>query len=232
MEKPYIICHMLTSLDGKIVGRFLDEAKLYTDEYYRIHRDFHCDAFVCGRITMEGSFTQGYQVDLSPYEGKSVDREDYIGGKGKFYAVAIDPLGKLGWKENHIEDDDSGYDQAHIIEVLCEEVSDAYLCYLREKGISYVFGGKKELNLSLICHKLKTLFDIHLLLLEGGGYVNGSFADEQLIDELSVILVPIADCASHSTTLFEANQIISPVHFHLKDIQKISSDGLWLRYVK
>lgn len=33
-----------------------------TKVYYQINRDFGADAFACGRVTMEGSFTDGWQI--------------------------------------------------------------------------------------------------------------------------------------------------------------------------
>ncbi|WP_425436675.1 hypothetical protein [Paenibacillus donghaensis] len=39
--------------------------------------------------------------------------------------------------------------------------------------------------------------------MEGGGFINGSLLSEGIIDELSRVLVPIADGASNSVTLFE-----------------------------
>ena len=55
MGRPYIICHMVTSLDGKVTGDFL-EKNVYSgliDDYYRIHREYGADDFLCGRVTME-----------------------------------------------------------------------------------------------------------------------------------------------------------------------------------
>lgn len=229
VNKPYVICHMTMSLDGKIAGSFLSHQamNIYEQEYYRLHRQFSCDAFLCGRVTMEGSFTHGYVPDLSSYH-KNWQRRDHIASKASFYAVAIDSKGKLGWQDAYIHDDDPGYDGAHIIEVLSENVSDGYLSYLREKGISYIFAGKDQIDLQVVCQKLYDLFDIHTLLLEGGGLVNGSFLEAQLIDEMSVILVPIVD-GSQTRTLFEGAH---PKDFKIKDIQKIDPDGLWLRYVQ
>ena len=64
--RPHVICHMTTSIDGKVTGKFLEtpQGLMASDEYYRVHRDFHADAFACGRITMEGSFTGGWYPDL------------------------------------------------------------------------------------------------------------------------------------------------------------------------
>ena len=61
MSKPYVICHMLTSIDGKVTGDFLkgDEAAFATEIYYQLNRDYKAEAFACGRVTMEESFTGG-----------------------------------------------------------------------------------------------------------------------------------------------------------------------------
>ena len=69
-KRPYIICHMVTSLDGKVTGKFLYEPQCEktTDLYYQINRDYKADGFACGRVTMEGSFTGGWYPDLSEFE--------------------------------------------------------------------------------------------------------------------------------------------------------------------
>lgn len=38
MERPYIFCHMLTALDGKIMGRYMDtpECATASDVFYDI----------------------------------------------------------------------------------------------------------------------------------------------------------------------------------------------------
>ena len=59
--------------------------------------------------------------------------------------------------------------------MLTEQVSDAYLAHLKKIGISYIFGGKERLNFTVVVEKLKTLFAIDELMLEGGGFLNGSF---------------------------------------------------------
>ena len=53
---PYVICHMTTSVDGKVTGNLLypPEAVPATDLYYEINRRYAADAYACGRITMEG----------------------------------------------------------------------------------------------------------------------------------------------------------------------------------
>jgi riboflavin biosynthesis pyrimidine reductase len=113
-------------------------------------------------------------------------------------------------------------------------LSDAYLAHLKKIGISYIFGGKERINFTVVVQKLKSLFSINKLMLEGGGFLNGSLLNEGLIDELSLILVPIADGASNAVTLFETSSFLTnphPVNFFLKEVEKLDDSGLWLRYV-
>ncbi|MDI3478596.1 MAG: hypothetical protein PWQ59_2121 [Thermoanaerobacterium sp.] len=237
MDRPYIICHMVTSLDGKVTGDFLKKSEYskFIEDYYRIHREYGADGFLCGRVTMEGSFPQ-LPVPSNDYDGPPIAREDYIAEKAAFYAVAIDLKGKLWWSNRAISDTDEGYDGAHIIEVLTESVPDAFLMHLQDKGVSYIFGGKTELDLALVIKKLKDMFGIEKLLLEGGGIVNGSFLEEDLIDEISLVVVPAAECSEDAIPLFKAGKYgvktESAKPFKLREIKRLSDNGLWLIYSK
>ena len=72
MYRPYIVCHMVTSIDGKVTGEFLSrpECEAATEIYYEMNREYKAQGsggFICGRVTMEGSFTGGWYPDLSEY---------------------------------------------------------------------------------------------------------------------------------------------------------------------
>jgi len=231
MNRPYIICHMLISIDGKVTGDFLfkPECEQSTEVYYQINRDYKADAFACGRVTMEGSFTGGFYPDLTPFEGIKISREDYVADtSASLYAVAFDRNGRLGWKAPRIEDEDPGYGNSHIIEVLCENTSDKYLAYLQSIGISYIFAGNTEMDIPLALEKLKKLFGINKLLLEGGSIINGAFAECDLIDELSLVLVPMV-AGTDGKPLFFTSPIIN---YELKEVKQVENSTLWLNYKK
>lgn len=197
MERPYIICHMVTSIDGKVTGDFLfrPECADATDLYYRINRKRKADGFICGRVTMEGSFTGGWYPDLTAYPPVHHDRKrDFIAeNRNGFYAVAFDTHGKLGWRSNKIidPDEDPGYDGAQIIEVLSEDVDERYLGYLESMGISYIFAGETAIDVTLALAKLKRLIGCNTLLLEGGSIINGAFERAGAVDELSLVMTPM-----------------------------------------
>ena len=231
MNRPHIICHMTMAIDGKVTSDFLSkpECESATESYYQINRDYHADAFACGRVTMEESFTHGYQSDLSSFADVVIQREDYIADKDAgFFAVAFDRHGRLGWQTAKIIDDDPGYDNAHIIEVLCEDASNAYLAYLQSIGVSYIFAGKEELNLSLALDKLYHLFGIKHLLLEGGSIINGAFERENVIDELSLVVAPII-AGTKGKPLFYESEIQD---YTLSETKLLPDSAVWLHYLK
>ena len=51
MTRPYIICHMVMSIDGKVTGDFLSrsEGEKATEIYYEINRNYKADGFIWPR---------------------------------------------------------------------------------------------------------------------------------------------------------------------------------------
>ena len=187
-ERPYITCHMTTSIDGKVTGDYLSSPTgiKASEVYYRIHKEMDAQGFACGRVTMETSFTNEERVNVASYLPVE-SLEDYVDSIHPFYAISFDQFGKVGWTSSCIHDEDPGYDQAHIIEVVCEQVDLSYLAYLQSIHVSYIIAGKEEIDIHLALTKLRKLFGIHHLLLEGGSILNGSFFKEDVIDELSIV---------------------------------------------
>lgn len=232
MNRPHIICHMVTSIDGKVTGEFLSrpECEKATDIYYELNREYNkngANGFICGRVTMESSFTGGWYPDLTRYEPID-NKNDFIPDNlSGFYAVSFDPKGKLGWKGNKIIDEDPGYGDAQIIEVLTEQVDGYYLAYLRSMEIPYIIAGENEIDVKIALEKLKRLMDINSLLLEGGSIVNGYFQRSNVIDEISLVVAPIiAD--SDDKPLFMDSTLSE---FKLKEIKQYN-DVVWMNYIR
>ena len=231
MERPYIICHMVTSIDGKVTGDFLSSPACSeaTEIYYRLNRDLESDGFICGRVTMEGSFTGGFYPDLNLYTPVHEDQKtDSLAEElSGFYAVAFDTHGRLGWQSSKIidPDGDPGYDGAQIIEVLSEDVDERYLGYLRALKISYIFAGKDSIDVEKALYKLKSLFGCKTLLLEGGSILNGAFLRAGAVDELSLVVAPVI-AGKDSKPLFMNSDVSN---FSLSEA-KSENDNLILSY--
>lgn len=227
MDRPYIICHMLVSYNNKISGSFMftPEAAELIAEYGRIDRDFNANAWLCGKTTME-EFTGRLEPD---YMIKTkFSKEDFVAKKDAGqYVVVTDAWGEIGYANPYLEK--SGH-KSYIIELLTYSVSDEYVAYLREMDISYIFAGKKELNLALAMQKLKSLFGIKLLVSHGGGYTNGTFLKAGLIDELSLVRVPLAEDNDKEVSLFGKEEV-PQLLFELKSAEKLKNGGEWQRYL-
>lgn len=221
--KPHVICHMMASLDGRIITSRWGH-KPNTKAYETTAATFDSQAWLCGRVTFEKDFTDGLKPDLQPGTAPP-DRHDFVADKAATsFAIAIDAHGKLGWESAYIDDD-------HIISVLTEQVSDEYLAYLRRVGVSYLFAGAKELDFKLALNKLGELFPIKAILLEGGGHVNGSLLKAGLVDELSLLHYPVIDGAASSAAVFEqGEQPGPPAKLRLKHVEQLPDDLVWLRY--
>lgn len=234
MERPYIICHMTTSIDGKVTGDFLSapECGDAIAAYYQIHRAYKADGFACGRVTMEGSFTQGWYPDLSAFAPAPGWRwkMDYIPENlGSFYAVAFDPHGRLGWRSDRIQDPDGdpGYDKAQIVEVLTHDIDPRYTGFLEKKNISYIFAGETEIDMDLALMKLRRFFGIQMLLLEGGSILNGAFQRAGVIDELSLVVAPVVGQEGDKPLMMAS----SLEAYRLADVKQ-DGGALWLNYKK
>ena len=80
---------------------------------------------------------------------------------------------------------------------------------------------------------LKALFSIERALVAGGGYINSSFLQDSLIDEVSIVVAPVADGNTQSVSIFERSDFLpsrGPAAFSLLSADRVAGDGLWLRY--
>jgi riboflavin biosynthesis pyrimidine reductase len=218
---------MMTSVDGRIVPRRWPDLGDGRREYERVHAEIGADAWMCGRITMEpfaGAMRSDEEVAR---ESPGTERLDFIApDAGPCYAVAVDPSGRLAWQSNDIDGD-------HVITVLSRRVSDEYLEFLRARGVSYVLAGAREVDLALALERLATSFGIRTVLLEGGGKINGSMLRDGLIDEVSVLVAPVADGTIGTPALFDVNDragTYTPRRLTLGSVEQRAEGVVWLRY--
>ena len=220
---------MVTSIDVKVTGDFLfrPECERATEIYYEINRKYKADGYICGRETMQESFA-GKDGVPSKYQDIEVPRGDFVGdADATFFAISFDRHGRIGWKNNYIKDSDPGYDNAHIIEVVeWDALDNGSLAYYRDIGVSYV--GTDGANEALALQKLKSLFGINTLLLEGGSTLNSSFLHSDLIDELSLVIAPTT-ANYKDKPLFEHGKIQD---FELVDCKTYDGGVVWLNYKK
>lgn len=233
MDRPYMICHILSALDGKIAGTFMgtDAAQSTSEEYGRIRSAYQAEAWLYGTTTTK-EFTH-YRKPILESVCENLPEGDYIAETDlKFYYVSLDTMGEIGWESGTFRK--PGRLDAHVIEILTEETPLVYRAYLREKGVSYIIAGSNSLDCKVAAWKLKRLFGIDTVLICGGGTVNWTFLQQGLVDELSLLLAPAADGDPATPTVFEKSEFLTstvPVEFTLKNVEQLKDSGVRLTYL-
>jgi riboflavin biosynthesis pyrimidine reductase len=225
--KPHLICHMVASVDGRILSsRWRPKGVQAAGLFERLHDQLEGDAWLVGRLTgQEFAKAESYpdRADHT-YPG-----EPWFARRGAAaYGIVLDARGKIAWGRTDIGGDP-------IVAVLTEQVSDAHLAGLRRDGVSYIFAGKRDLDLRLAVEILNRELGIERLLIEGGGHANGAFLRAGLIDEISLVISPAVDGAKGAPSVFDSSDddAGAPVpvrRMTLEHTQVLDGGAVWLRY--
>ena len=219
MNKPSIIVHMMTSVDGRIdCGMTAQLAG--KPEYYSTLDSLNVPTRISGRVTAETELTRG---------GKFNSQNKEILGKTDFaknatansYNIVVDTKGTLQWgKEN-------GNNFPHLI-ITSEQVTKDYLDYLNRQNISWIATGKDQIDLAKAMEILADEFNIDRLAIVGGGKINGGFLEAGLVDEISILIGAGADGRTGQPSLFDGRPESSrPIALQLKDFTSFDDGAVW-----
>ena len=223
MERPYIISHMMMSLDGRIDCPVM--AQISGDEYYTALDALGKCSKLTGKTTaaLECSAVSGEIANpvLKPESHESF----HIATKSDEYTIMMDTKGSLRWGDPVAD--------SHPVLCICSgNVSDPHLVDMRAKGISWIATGDGHIDLARAMEILRNDFGISRVAIVGGGYLNGGFLDAGLIDEVSMMIAPGIDGRKGETSVFDGiAHDRQPFHLRLRSIERCpSTDTLWARY--
>lgn len=225
--KPYVVCHMVASIDGRILhSRWRPQTREGGDLFERLHVRIGGDAWLVGRVTgQEFAKAKGYDARAE----RAYPREPWLARRdAQAYGVVLDAQGKIAWGRSDIGGDP-------IVVALTEQVSDAHLAGLRRDGVSYFFAGERDLDLTSALEFLNRELGVKRLLIEGGGGSNGAFLRAGLIDEISLAIVPAVDGAKGAPSIFDSTdaeaELRAPIEeMSLASCEVLEGGAVWLRY--
>ena len=222
MKKPYIICHMMTSVDGRIDCAMTSQLP-GVEDYYKTLDALNLPTTVSGRVTAElemaePGFFQAKNPEIFGQEGFSKK----VSAKG--YEIVVDTKGKLLWPNA------SSMEKPYLI-ITSKQVTKEYLTYLDNQNISWIACGKERINLVRACEILATEFGVERMGIVGGPAINTGFLDAGLLDEISILMGAGIDARQEMPSVFDGFAMDHPlIHLKLKDIRKFDSDAIWIRY--
>jgi riboflavin biosynthesis pyrimidine reductase len=226
--KPYVICHMVASADGRtLIGRWRPEDPNRRELFERLHERLAVDAWLIGRITgQEYAKREAYPDHTDQRHA----RESWFARRdAAAYGIVLDPRGKIAWGRGDIGGDP-------IVVVLTENVPDAHLAGLREDGVSCIFAGERAIDLGRALDILNRELGIERLEINGGGVTNGAFLRAGFIDEISLAIFPAVDGAKGAPSVFDSTDADAgtpvPVHsMTLESSEVMEGRAVWLRYL-
>ena len=173
--RPYVICHMMASLDGRIDCAMTEQID-DTNHYYEALAGLGCPSTLEGKTTLKMHYAQdGEFLPQKPHAGSQIYKAEEAEG----YAIGVDTRGTLLWDDNTTE-----LFGRPLLMILSEQASQEYLDYLKQKHISYLTTGRDGIDLASALETLRTVFGVERLAVVGGGHINGSMLDQGLIDEV------------------------------------------------
>ena len=225
--KPYVICHMVSSVDGRIWGsRWRPKGNVVPGLFERLHDQLGGGSWLCGRVTAQ-EFAKGIEAQYPPSD-QVFPRESWFAQRdAKAWGIFLDARGKAVWARSDIGGD-------AILVILTEAVPDRHLAGLRGDRVSYIFAGATEIDLAGALETLNRELGIERILLEGGGGANGALLRAGLIDELSLVVCPVIDGSSGAPIVFNSGDVdLGPAPIDsmvLTSHQVLEGGALWLRY--
>lgn len=222
MKKPYIICHMMTSADGRI-DCAMTECLPGVQEYYSTLGALGASSRISGRVTAQ--LEMSLAGEFHPAKEEPIGKEEYFKAvEAEGYEIVTDTRGTLLWN------DDAGSERPLLI-MTSEKASREYLDYLQGKHISWIACGKEKIDLKRACTILRETFGVERAAVVGGGHVNAGFLKEGLLDEVSLLIGAGIDGRGGMAAVFDGlpqNYPVTPLR--LTAVKRYESGAVWLRY--
>lgn len=129
MRKPYVICHMMASIDVRIDSAMTEQIE--ENSYYETLEALNLDATIEGKITalMHYAEKKTFNDGDSPTIGVDDINKSH---DSKHWEAIVETRGSLVWPEGFTSD---------RLCIVSQQTSRAFLNYLRESGISHIVVG-------------------------------------------------------------------------------------------
>ncbi|WP_417126303.1 dihydrofolate reductase family protein [Paraprevotella clara] len=230
--KPKIICHIMSSVDGRLLNERWTEpydgtpASALLQVYASIGRELGTDAWMFGKNTLRAIFPYKWSIDghTVPSDYPAV----FIGERhSERIFIVADPEADIYFTSSVLRGD-------NILVIVGRNATEEYLTHLREKRISYlIVNDATDLREGL--EAVGREFGIRSVSVQGGGILNGALLADGLIDELSLVVYPGIDGLSGIPSIFEYMGGATEYPAQGQRLQLLSASQreygvMWMRY--
>lgn len=140
MNRPYIICHMMSSVDGRI-DCAMTEKLPGVEEYYSTLGELNAATTLSGKTTAKLELAES--GEFKPSSAEKLRKEAFSKkADARGYEVITDTKGTLLWQDEA--------EKPRVV-ITSEQVSKDYIDYLDGKNISWIACGKNGIDLARAC---------------------------------------------------------------------------------
>jgi len=214
-NKPYVILSAAMTIDGKIATKKGDSELSDKADWKEVHKlRTQVDAIMVGKGTI---LKDNPKLHIKYYNHRG------------YYRLVLDSNLTIPLDSNVIS-----FQQDIYPTIICttENVPLDKIKKYEDKGVKIInVGDDKRVNLIKLLPILKNL-GINTILLEGGGNLNWSFIENNLINEIRLTIAPWIVGGKEATSLVEGigfEKIVSAPRFELFDV-KVRTYYITLRY--
>jgi len=214
-NKPYVILSAAMTIDGKIATKKGDSELSDKADWKEVHKlRTQVDAIMVGKGTI---LKDNPKLHIKYYKHRG------------YYRIVLDSNLTIPLDSNVIS-----FQQEIYPTIICttENVPLDKIKKYEDKGVKIInVGDDKRVNLIKLLPILKNL-GINTILLEGGGNLNWSFIENNLINEIRLTIAPWIVGGKEATSLVEGigfEKIVSAPRFELFDV-KVRTYYITLRY--
>jgi len=214
-NKPYVILSAAMTIDGKIATKKGDSELSDKADWKEVHKlRTKVDAIMVGKGTI---LKDNPKLHIKYYNHRG------------YYRLVLDSNLTIPLDSNVIS-----FQQEIYPTIICttENVPLDKIKKYEDKGVKIInVGDDKRVNLIKLLPILKNL-GINTILLEGGGNLNWSFIENNLINEIRLTIAPWIVGGKEATSLVEGigfEKIVSAPRFELFDV-KVRTYYITLRY--
>ncbi|MGI8417258.1 MAG: dihydrofolate reductase family protein [Nakamurella sp.] len=140
--------------------------------------------------------------------------------------VVTDSRGRVRWSIKRVDGSD-------LLVLVTRSTPPEYLAYLRAEQICYLVVGDDRVNFGVALQRIRDRLGVACVLADGGGGLNGALLRAGLVDELELVMLPVAIGGTGIPSVFEGEPL-GPAELLTRltlTASRVTADGaIWLSY--
>jgi 2,5-diamino-6-(ribosylamino)-4(3H)-pyrimidinone 5'-phosphate reductase len=209
MQRPRVVIHIAQTVDARISFRrepgkkkwedvIASKAPKATPLWGRVLREkIRPNALLSGSETLIISAGKRKQEFSTKTTDHPEDSKDYLPAdvarsvrqrKRSGWQIAVDSGGRISWG---LREKTFWGKNWHPLVLVSKKTPGIYLSQLRRKHIPFLVAGTRRVDLCLAMKKIYDELGVRCVASLGGGRLNGALLQAGLVDEVSVVLIPM-----------------------------------------